>query len=205
MSKYEIGLLIALGISLIFFRGNTYVISAFLAVWSVITTYQGIKTIHNLKKTKKKVLNRISIYCKQEIDKDSFIYYGYIPIMIITDSIERVLGVDVIYIIKHFSKVALIEQLKLMIVILVVIITLLTILSKVYMMINFKEGIVYEEGLTLNDGKLYRFSDVKKYEFKNSPISYKYRNIVLIYKNNETKTVYINRDDIDKIDDLINK
>ncbi|MDK2563646.1 hypothetical protein QOZ84_08790 [Romboutsia sedimentorum] len=125
--------------------------------------------------------------------------------MIIADSIEIVLGVNVIYIIENFSTIPLIEQLKLTIVILVVIITLLTILSKIYMMLDSKEGIVYKEGLILNDGKLYRFSDVKKYEFKNSSISYKYRDLVLTYENNETKTMYINKDDIAKFDDLLNK
>lgn len=125
--------------------------------------------------------------------------------MIIADSIEIVLGVNVIYIIENFSTIPLIEQLKLKIVILVVIITLLTILSKIYMMLDSKEGIVYKEGLILNDGKLYRFSDVKKYEFKNSSISYKYRDLVLTYENNETKTMYINKDDIAKFDDLLNK
>ncbi|MDK2563645.1 hypothetical protein QOZ84_08785 [Romboutsia sedimentorum] len=53
MSKYEKGLLIVLGIALLFFRGNTYVISAFLIAWSVIVAYQVIKTIHNLKNEEK--------------------------------------------------------------------------------------------------------------------------------------------------------
>lgn len=203
MSKNGKVLLILLGIELLFIIQNIYINSILLVLWSIIITYKGIKNINNRKKSEKKVFNKVNMYCKQ-YNEASYIYYIYIPAVIFINSISEALQINVRYIIEHFYTALFVEQLKLIFIILAVIFTVLTIAIHMYIMFDSKKGIVYKEGLILDDGKLYKFGDVKMYEFNISSRGYKYKDVVLTYEN-ESKIVCINKDDIAKFEDLLNK
>jgi hypothetical protein len=158
-------------------RKNIYLFTLLISGLTLYTIYIYVTSLINGRISRGKVSTKIDLYCKYPFDSNIFIVY--LIILPFVDQYEFIYNMNAI--------------------IWVIIFTLMGIQNK----FNFKKGIVFKEGIILDDGNLYRFDYVKKYEIKHSDKGFKYRDLVLTYKDNKIKTVYIYKYDIEEFKGLL--
>lgn len=177
---------------------NIYLFTILISVISISIVYMCIKSVNYRKVSNKKISSRIDLYCKEAVVTDRF--WIYFIIFMMADY-----SLDFKYILENFSKVPFKEQSLFIVDINSVIWILCLLIMFIYTKISSKKGILYKEGLILDDGKFYSFESAKSYNFKSSFRGREYRDLVLKYDNKTFKTVYIYNDDIDKFKALLDK
>lgn len=188
-----------LGLAALFFIfKNVYFFIILFLGFSVFSVYLVIKNIIDRKISKTKVSSRSDLYCKEQ--GEMFIFWMLWPTFLrICDDLNFK------YILENFSKVTFKEQFLFMFTISGFIWVLCILIMFINVKIGSKKGIVYKEGLILQNGKLYSFDNVRSYEFKTSFKGMKYRDLILTYNGEFVKTVCIYKDDIDKFKELLEK
>ncbi|WP_147568477.1 hypothetical protein [[Clostridium] dakarense] len=156
------------------------------------------KSVNYRRSSKKKVSSRIDLYCKEAELPDRF--WIYFTIIMMVDY-----SLDFKYILENFSKVPFKEQSLFIVDINSVIWILCLLIMLIYSKASSRKGILYKEGLILDDGKFYSFESIKSYNFKSSFRGTKYRDLVLKYDNKTFKRMYIYNEDIDKFKTLLDK
>lgn len=177
---------------------NIYIFAILISVISISTVYMCIENVNHRKDSKKRVSGRIDLYCKEVEVTDRFWIY-FIIFMMVDYSL------DFKYIMKNFSEVPFKEQYLFIFDINSVIWILCLLIMFIYTKASSMKGVLYKEGLILDDGKFYSFESIKSYNFKSSFRGKKYRELVLKYDNKTFKRMYIYNDDIDKFKALLDK
>ncbi|MGX4599135.1 hypothetical protein [Faecalimicrobium sp. JNUCC 81] len=157
-----------------------------------------IKSVNYREASKKKVSERIDLYCKEIEVTDRFWIY-FIIFMMVDYSL------DFKYIMENFAKVPFEEQSLFIVDINSIIWILCLLIMFIYTKASSRKGILYKEGLILDDGKFYSFESAKSYNFKSSFRGTKYRDLVLKYDNKTFKRMYIYNEEIDKFKAILDK
>lgn len=177
---------------------NIYLFIVLLFGVTIYSLYESIKNIVSRRNSKRKVSSKIDLYCKEFGELDSL--WMLLPIIVIAGD-----DINFKYILKNFSKVSFSDQLSFIFSIFGFIWILCFLTVFICSKRDSKKGIVYKEGLILENGKLYSFDNVKNYEFKVSARGIKYRDLILTFDDKTVKKLYIYKDDIDKFKDLLDK
>lgn len=176
---------------------NIYLFIIAITGFTIYLIYVYITCVTNRKVYKVEVSEKINLYCKSRLeDSFSFTYISAIVPIVNFD-------IDFKYIIGNFFTAPFMDQFEFIYIINAILWLVMFISIERYIKIDSKQGILYKEGLILENGRLYRFSNVKSYEFKTSFKGIKYRELVLTFDDNKVKTVYIYKDDIEKFKELL--
>lgn len=177
---------------------NIYFSTILISLFSVYMAYLIIKNSVYRKISKTKVSSRIDLYCKEAgIKNDFLIFFILIP------NVNYIF--EFIFTLENFYNMDFINQFLFILNISIFILMMCFLIKFIYTKIDTKKGIVYKEGLILDNGKLYRFDSVKGYEFINSFEDSGYIDLILTYDEKTIKTMYIHNEDIDKFKALLDK
>ncbi|MBO3443908.1 hypothetical protein [Clostridium sp. CCUG 7971] len=177
---------------------NIYLFIVLLFGFTIYSLYESIKNIVSRRNSKRKVSSKIDLYCKEFGALDSIWMFFYIIIIAGDD-------INFKYIVKNFSRVSFSDQLSFVFSIFGFIWILFFLTVFIYSKSDSKKGIVYKEGLILENGKLYSFDSIKSYEFKVSGRGIKYSDLVLTFDGKTVKKLYVYKDDTDKFKELLDK
>lgn len=164
-------------------------------------TYENITKLIKRGKLKKVVTNKIDLYCKQINCDYSFCY---MLLLLFADG-TKLNHKDYIATLLNFSDASLEYKVITLMFISTVICCIAYFWRVIKVIRDEKKGILYKEGIILEDGNLYKFGNFTLYEVKPSYKGYNYKDLVLTYKDDKVKTINIYSHDVENFKGLLKR